>query len=126
MFLSLLTGIGLSWLFFKLQDLYTQKQVRKIEQNKTIAFHNKHLDIWIQKRLQVLEKEKKAYEHECSINKALHEEYLNEFEAFKQATIDEHIAKEKKVREAWKKKDEKQKAKKKEFAKNQLHQWGEQ
>ena len=78
------------------------------------------------KTLTSIGERKKAYEHECSINKALHEEYLNEFEAFKQATIDEHIEKENKVREAWKKKEEKQKAKKKEFAKNQLHQRGEQ
>ena len=80
---TLLTGIGLGWLFFKLQDRHTKKQVRKIEEDKTIASQNKHLENWLQTRSKELAKEQKAYERECSINKALHEKYLNDFEAFK-------------------------------------------
>lgn len=124
--LTLLTGIGLGWLFFKLQDMHTQKRVQQEEKNTTIASQNKHLDNWLQERSKVLAKEQEAYKHECSINKTLHENYLNDFEAFKQETIDEHIAKENKVREAWEKKEEKRKAKNKEFAKKHLNNGGEQ
>ncbi len=123
---TLLTGIGLGWLFFKLQDRHTQKQVRKIEEDKTIASQNKHLEHWIQTRFKELAKEQEAYERVCSINKALHEKYLNDFESFKQATIDEHIAKENKVREVWEKREAERKAKKKEFAKKHLNNGGEQ
>ena len=55
-----------------------------------------------------------------------HEKYLNDFEAFKQETIDEHIAKENKVRDVWEKREAERKAKKKEFAKKHLNNGGEQ
>jgi hypothetical protein len=36
MFLSLLTGIGLGWLFWKLQDITTQNKVQKKAQNSIL------------------------------------------------------------------------------------------
>ena len=104
----------------------TQKRVQEEEKNITIASQNKHLDNWLKKRSKALAKEQEAYKRECSINKRLHENYLNDFEAFKQATIDEHIAKGDKVREAWEKKEAKRRAKNQEFAKKHLNNGGEQ
>ena len=120
MFLSLLTGIGLGWLFWKFQDMTVQNKVREEAEKEALLSQNQYLDNWIKSDEQELKKRELEYDKEIQINKALHERYFNDFEKFKEDTIEQHIVKKEQEREAWSKTLDKRKARKKEYAKKHL------
>ena len=120
MFLSLLTGIGLGWLFWKFRNIKTQKRMRKEAEEKALLSKNQHLDNWIKSSEKELESKQLEYDKELQINKALHERYFNDFDKFKEETIEQHLVKKEQEREAWSKTLEKRKARKKEYAKKHL------
>ena len=120
MFLSLLIGIGLGLLLWKFQDITTQKRVKKEAEEEVLLSNNQHLDNWIKSSEKELEAKQLEYDKELQVNKALHERYFNDFEKFKEETIEQHLVKKEQEREAWKKTLEKRKARKKEYAKKHL------
>ena len=99
MFLSLLTGIGLGWLFWKLQDITAQNKVRKNAEEEALLSKNQHLDNWIKSNEHELKNKELEYDKEIQINKALHERYFNDFEKFKEDTIEQYLLKKEQERE---------------------------
>ena len=120
MFLSLLTGIGLGFLVWKFQDITTQKRVKKEAEGEVLLSNNQYLDNWIKSSEQELKKRELEYDKELQVNKALHERYFNDFEKFKEETIEQHLVKKEQEREAWKNTLEERKARKKAYAKKHL------
>jgi len=120
MFLSLLIGIGLGFLVWKFQDITTQKRVKKEAEGEVLLSNNQYLDNWIKSSEKELEAKQLEYDKELQVNKALHERYFNDFEKFKEETIEQHLVKKEQEREAWSKTLEKRKARKKEYAKKHL------
>lgn len=120
MFLSLLIGVGLGLLLWKFQDITTQKRVRKEAEEEVLLSNNQHLDNWIKSSEQELKKRELEYDKELQVNKALHERYFNDFEKFKEETIEQHLIKKEQEYEAWSKTLEERKARKKVYAKLHL------
>lgn len=120
MFLSLLIGIGLGLLLWKFQDITTQKHVRKEAEEEVLLSNNQHLENWIKSSEQELKKRELEYDKELQINKALHERYFNDFEKFKEDTIEQYLLKKEQEREAWSKTLEERKASRKNYAKKHL------
>ena len=120
MFFSLLSGIGLGLLLWKFQDITTQKRVRKEAEQEALLSNSQHLDNWIKSSEQELKKRELEYDKELQVNKALHERYFNDFEKFKEETIEQHLFKKEEEREAWKNTLEERKARKKAYAKKHL------
>jgi hypothetical protein len=120
MFISLLTGISLGWLLWKLQDTSIQNKMQKEAREDALLSKNQHLDNWIKSSEQELKKRELEYDKELQVNKALHERYFNDFKKFKEETIEQHLVKKEQEREAWKKTLEKRKARKREYAKKHL------
>ena len=75
---------------------------------------------WIKSNEKELESKQLEYDKELKINKALHDRYFNDFEKFKEETIEQHLVKKEQEDEAWKKTLEKRRARKKEYAKKHL------
>jgi len=124
MFIALFIGLSLGWLFWKAEDILTQKRVQKEEKTKVLASENKHLNSNIKSQLKKLKQEKKAYKQEYANNQALHNKYLNDFETFKKEIIDEYVAQQEKKKEVDKKKEEEKKIKKQQYAKKHLYKGG--
>ena len=120
MFLSLLIGIGLGFLVWKFQDITTQKRVKKEAEGEVLLSNNQYLDNWIKSSEKELEAKQLEYDKELQVNKALHERYFNDFEKFKEETIEQHLVKKEQEREAWKNTLEERKARKKAYAKKHL------